>query len=298
MNLLDNNRRAQVIAALVEGNSIRSTVRMTGVAKKTVMKLLVDLGEACADYQDKAFRNLNCRRIECDEIWSFVGAKAKNATPEQKEALSWGDVWTWVAIDAESKLVPCWAIGGRNAGTAYEFMQDLAGRLKNRVQLSTDGNRSYIDAVESAFGSEIDYAMVVKIYGKPSDSETRYSPAECIGCEKKPISGSPVKELVSTSYVERLNLTMGMSMRRFTRLTNGFSKKIENHAHAIALHYMYYNFCRIHKTLSFAPAMAAGVTSKLWSIADMIAVLDAYLPPPKKRGPYKKRATDQDQISK
>lgn len=302
MNLLDNKRRAQVIAALVEGNSIRATVRMTGVAKKTVMKLLVDLGEACADYQDKAFRNLNCKVIQCDEIWSFCYAKAKGVPESKQGVFGYGDVWTWVAIDAESKLVPSWAIGGRDAITAYEFMQDLASRLKNRVQLSTDGNRSYLEAVESAFGSDIDYAMVVKIYGKAGDSknETRYSPAECVGCEKKWIAGNPTKALISTSYVERQNLTMRMSMRRFTRLTNGFSKKIENHAHAIALHYMYYNFCRIHKSLSCTPAMKAGVTSKLWEIADIIAVLDAYMPPPKKRGPYKKRATTQgqNQISK
>ncbi len=294
MNSLEINKRAQVIAALVEGNSIRATVRMTGVSKNTIAKLIEDLGAACADYQDKAFRDLNCRVIQCDEIWSFVGAKAKNATDEQKEALSWGDVWTWVAIDADTKLVPCWLVGPRNAGAAYEFIQDLASRLKNRVQLTTDGHKPYLEAVEAHFGSEIDYAQLIKIYAKSGGKkdETRYSPADCVGCEKKWVAGNPTKELISTSYVERQNLTMRMSMRRFTRLTNGFSKKIENHAHAIAIHYFHYNFVRIHKSLRCTPAMAAGVTSKLWDISDMIAVLDAYLPEPKKRGPYKKRISN------
>jgi IS1 family transposase len=288
MNLLDNNKRTQIIAALVEGNSIRATSRMTGVSQNTIFKLLADLGNACADYQDKAFRNLNCKRIECDEIWSFVGAKARNVTQRKMDEESWGDVWTWVAIDADTKLVPCWLVGPRNGEAAYVFIQDLASRLKNRVQLTTDGHRPYLEAVEAAFGSEIDYAQLIKIYGKTSKKdETRYSPAECIGCEKKWIAGNPTKELISTSFVERQNLTMRMSMRRFTRLTNGFSKKIENHAHAIALHYMYYNFCRMHKTLRCTPAMAAGVSSKLWEISDIIALLPT--PVAKERGPYKKR---------
>jgi len=262
---------------------------MTGVSQNTIFKLLADLGDACAEYQDKAFRNLNCRRIECDEIWSFVGVKARNVTQRKMDEANWGDVWTWVAIDADTKLVPCWLVGPRNGEAAYEFIHDLASRLKNRVQLTTDGHRPYLEAVESAFGSEIDYAMLIKIYGKSGDKkdETRYSPAECIGCEKRWVAGNPATELVSTSYVERQNLTMRMSMRRFTRLTNGFSKKIENHAHAIALHYMYYNFVRIHKSLRCTPAMAAGVTSRLWEIADIIALLPE--PVAKERGPYKKR---------
>ena len=204
--------------------------------------------------------------------------------------LGWGDVWTWVSMDAETKLVPCWLVGPRNTGAVMEFIHDLASRLANRVQLTTDGHKPYLEAVESAFGSEIDYATLVKIYGGTSKKEqTRYSPAECIGCEQHWIAGTPKKKDISTSYIERQNLTMRMSMRRFTRLTNGFSKKIENHAHAIALHYMFYNFCRIHKSLRVTPAMAAGVTSKLWEIEDILRVLDAWLPKPGKRGPYKKR---------
>lgn len=291
MNSLDNKKRAQVVAALVEGNSIRATVRMTGVAKNTIVKLLGDLGMACAEYQDKAFRNLKCERIQCDEIWSFVGAKAKNATVNQQLDYGWGDVWTWVSMDADTKLVPCWLVGTRNGEAATEFMLDLASRLDNRVQLTTDGHRPYLEAVERAFGSEIDYAMLVKVYGKTSKKdETRYSPAECIGCERHWVAGRPDPKEISTSYIERQNLTMRMSMRRFTRLTNGFSKKVENHAHAIALHYMYYNFCRIHKSLRCTPAMAAGVTSKLWEIEDIINLLP--VADSKKRGPYKKRISN------
>jgi IS1 family transposase len=293
MNNLENQKREQIVAALVEGNSIRATSRMIGVSQNTIFKLLADLGTACAEYQDKAFQNLNCKRVQCDEIWSFVGAKAKNATQEQKALKGYGDIWTWVAIDADTKLVPCWMVGPRNAEAANEFMTDLAERLATRVQLTTDGFRPYLEAVEGAFGYDIDYAMLVKIYGKGTGNkkdESRYSPAECIGCKTEVISGAPRKRDVSTSYVERQNLTMRMSMRRFTRLTNGFSKKVENHAHAVALHYMYYNFVRIHKSLRCTPAMAAGVTSKLWEISDIIALLPE--PEAKKRGPYKKRAAN------
>lgn len=289
MNRLDNKQRAQIIAALVEGNSIRATVRMTGVAKNTIVKLLAEVGAACAMYQDGAFQNLTCTRIQCDEIWSFVGAKAKNATPEQKADLNYGDVWTWVAMDADTKLVPCWNVGKRDGAAAWEFMTDLASRLKNKVQLTTDGHHAYLEAVEDAFGGNIDYAMLIKIYGKQQE-EIRYSPAECVGTEIKVISGSPLKGHISTSYIERQNLTMRMSMRRFTRLTNGFSKKLENHIAAISLHYMYYNFCRIHKTLRCTPAMAANVTKTLWSIDDMLNAIEQFMPQPnKERGPYKKR---------
>jgi IS1 family transposase len=274
MNKLDKSRRIQVIASLVEGNSIRATVRMTGVAKNTIVKLLEDIGAACLEYQDKAFNNLSCKRLQCDEIWSFVGAKAKNVPTEKQGEFGYGDVWTWVAIDADTKLVPCWHVGRRDANAAYEFITDLAGRLANRVQLSTDGYKPYLEAVESTFGSEIDYAMLVKIYGKSQD-EIRYSPADCLSTEKRIISGKPNKAAISTSFVERQNLTMRMSMRRFTRLTNGFSKKVENHIHALSLHYMYYNFVRIHQSLRCTPAMAAGVTNRLWEISDIVDLLDS-----------------------
>jgi len=272
MNKLSTERRTQVIAALVEGNSINATVRMTGVAKNTVLKLLAELGEACSLYMDEVMRDLPCRRLECDEIWSFCHAKKKNVAPEKQGILGYGDVWTWVAIDADTKLVPCWHVGRRDGQAAYEFMSDLASRLAHRVMLTTDGFKPYLEAVESAFGADIDYAMLVKIYGKSQD-EVRYSPAECIGSHCEVITGDPLPPMVSTSYVERQNLTMRMSMRRFTRLTNGFSKKLENHMHAIALHYMFYNFCRIHQTLRCTPAMEAGISKKVWEIEDIVALL-------------------------
>ena len=273
MNKLTNERRIQVIAALVEGNSIRATVRMTGVAKNTIVKLLEDVGEACANFQDEAMRNLPCRRLECDEIWSFCYAKKKNVAPEHQGILGYGDVWTWVAIDADTKLVPCWHVGRRDANAASEFIADLASRLKNRVMLTTDGFKPYLEAVEESFGADIDYAMLIKIYGASQD-EVRYSPAECCGTRTEVITGDPFPPMVSTSYVERQNLTMRMSMRRFTRLTNGFSKKLENHMHAIALHYMYYNFCRIHQSLRCTPAMEAGISKKVWEIEDIVKLLD------------------------
>ena len=275
MNRLSTQKRVQIVAALVEGNSINATSRIVGVSNNTVLKLLADLGDACAIYQDKVFRDLKCKRIECDEIWSFVHAKEGHLSAELRGVFGYGDVYTWVALDADTKLVPCWNVGRRDAVSGEAFIKDLASRLANRVQLSTDGFKVYLTAVEEAFGSEIDYGMIVKIYGHTQDEATkRYSPAECIGCEKEVIQGAPDMNLVSTSYIERQNLTMRMSMRRFTRLTNGFSKKIENHMHAIAIHYMYYNFCRIHKTLRCSPAMEANVTKKLWSIEDIVALLD------------------------
>jgi IS1 family transposase len=240
-----------------------------------VLKLLADIGDACAIYQDKVFRNLKCKRIECDEIWSFVHAKERHLSEELKGVFGYGDVYTWVAIDADTKLVPCWNVGRRDAESGMAFIKDLSERLAGRVQLSTDGFKLYLTAIEEHFGADIDYAMIVKVYGhSQEESQTRYSPAECIGCEKEVISGKPDMNLVSTSYIERQNLTMRMGMRRFTRLTNGFSKKIENHMHAVALHYMYYNFVRIHKSLRCSPAMEAGVTKKLWSIEDIVALLD------------------------
>jgi IS1 family transposase len=275
MNRLGDATRSQIVKCLVDGNSIRATVRITGAAKNTVTKLLVELGAKCAEYQDRVFVNLNCRRVQMDECWAFCYAKAKNVTPEiaAKNPFA-GDVWTWAAIDADSKLIPSWIIGPRDGVTARLFVSDLAGRLADRIQLTSDGLNVYLQAVERAFRGEVDYAQLVKIYGETSEGQKRYSPAECIGCERKPVVGYPDPEHVSTSYIERANLTLRMGMRRFTRLTNGFSKKIENHSAAVALHMMYYNFVRIHQTLKVTPAMAAGVTSKLWEIADIVALLD------------------------
>ena len=274
MNKLSLQKQAQVVAALAEGNSIRATVRMTGVSKDAISRLLVRLGSAAADYQDKAMRNLKCKRIQCDEIWQFVYAKAKNVPADKQGQFGYGDVWTWAAIDADTKLVPAFMVGNRNLQSARIFIEDLAGRLASRVQLTTDGLKAYLEAVEGAFGADIDYAQLVKIYGA-SQEETRYSPAECIGCERRAIAGNPDPAHISTSYSERQNLTMRMSMRRFTRLTNGFSKKVENHAYAVALYFMHYNFVRIHQTLRCTPAMEAGVTNHLWSVEEMVSRLDA-----------------------
>jgi IS1 family transposase len=275
MNKLSTEERTQIVSALVEGNSMRSISRMTGASRNTIDKLLCDLGRACSDYQDKAFVNLKSKRLQCDEIWSFVQAKEKNCTLEMKKKGA-GDVWTWVALDPDTKLVPCWFIGQRDAGCAYHFMHDLAERLAHRVQLTTDGHRAYLSAVEDAFGAGIDYAMLQKIYGNSEEGpETRYSPAICMGARKAVISGNPDHNHVSTSYVERQNLTMRMSMRRFTRLTNGHSKKLENHEHAVAIHYMYYNFGRIHQSLRITPAMEAGISDHIWDLEEIIALLDS-----------------------
>lgn len=274
MNRLSTEQRARIIGALVEGNSIRAVTRMTGASKNTIAKLQLELGAACSAYMSRTLVNLNCKRVQCDEIWSFVYAKAKNVRPEMFDDGGYaGDVWTWVALDADTKLVCSWTVGGRDPGTANEFMQDLAGRLANRMQLTTDGHRPYLIAVDSAFGANIDYAMLVKIYGEPTDGQKRYSPADCKGCKRESVTGSPDPKHISTSYVERQNLTMRMSMRRFTRLTNAFSKKIENHVASIAIHYMHYNFVRIHQTLRVTPAMAAGVAGHVWSAEELIALL-------------------------
>jgi len=270
MNKLNRTKQAQVIAALVEGNSINSTVRMTGVHKTTILKLLARIGIACADYQDRTLRNLQCTRLQCDEIWQFVYSKAKNVPEEKRGTFGYGDVWTWVAIDADSKLIVSWTLGNRDAMTAKILIDDLASRLAHRVQLTTDGLKAYLEAVEGAFGCAIDYAMLVKIYGASQD-EVRYSPAECIGAERKIITGNPDGAHISTSYIERQNLTMRMTMRRFTRLTNGFSKKVDNHAYAVALYTMYFNFCRVHATLRVTPAMEAGLTDHVWTIEEMLS---------------------------
>ena len=275
MNQLNADRRAQIIRLIVEGSSLRSTSRIADVSINTVTKLLVEVGAACTEYQDRSFRNLNLKRLQCDEVWSFVYAKQKNVTLRMVvEHGRAGDVWTWTAIDADTKLVPSWMIGGRDAETAKAFVNDLAARLTGRTQLTTDGHKVYLTAVEGAFGADVDYAMLIKIYGDSPEFQKRYSPADCIGTERFIVSGDPDRKHISTSHVERQNLTMRMCMRRFTRLTNGFSKKIENHVASIALYFMYYNFVRIHKTLRCTPAMAAGVTDRLWEVADIVALLN------------------------
>ena len=272
MNQLNTSKRCQIIAALIEGNSINATCRMLGVGKHTVLRLLEDAGCVCAAFHDANVRNLRAGRVQCDEIWQYVGAKAKNVRPE-KEAIGWGDVWTWTAIDADSKLIISYMLGDRGASTAQAFMQDIASRISNRIQLTTDGHRVYAEAVENAFGSEIDYAMLVKIYGASNDGESRYSPATCIGCRTGVLAGDPDPKHISTSYVERQNLSMRMGMRRFTRLTNGFSKKFENHAHQVALYFMHYNYCRVHSSLRVTPAMEAGLTDHVWTLAELCGLL-------------------------
>ncbi len=273
MNRMNEEQRVRVIKALVEGHSLRATARMTGTARMTVEKLLRDLSEVCIRYQDEHLKNLTCKRIQCDGIWSFVYAKQKNVPSDKQGQFGFGDVWTWVAIDADTKLAVSWLVGDRSGAAAFALMDDLASRLAHRVQLTTDGHRVYLDAVESAFGSGIDYSMLVKIYGADRDKEATYSPAECLGCQRVKIIGNPDPKHISTSFVERQNLTMRMSMRRFTRLTNAFSKKVENHAQSVALHSMYYNFVRIHQTLRVTPAMAAGVSDRAWEVEDIVALL-------------------------
>jgi IS1 family transposase len=272
MNLLSTDERIRIVGALVEGNSIRATSRMTGFSRNTVTKLLVDLGQACAAYHDKHVRKVSVRRLQCDEIWAYVGAKAKNVSAEKKE-IGWGDVWTWVGIDADTKLVVSYLIGGRGADWAMDFMQDCASRIHGRVQITTDGHKAYLEAVEGAFGMDCDYAQLHKIFGASLETETRYSPGVCIGCDMKTVSGNPDPRHVSTSFVERQNLTMRMHMRRFTRLTNGFSKKIDNHAHAVALHFMHCNYVRIHQTLRVTPAMEAKLADHAWDLAELVGLL-------------------------
>jgi IS1 family transposase len=271
MNRLPLDHRARIIGMLVEGNSLRATSRMADVSINTVTKLLVDVGEACERYQDSALRDLKCKRIQCDEIWSFVYAKAKNVPEKMRGAWGVGDVWTWVAMDADSKLVPSWGVGRRDAFTGHAFIRDLASRLAHRVQVTTDGHKVYLEAIEGAFAANVDYAMLVKMYEGDSGkaAETRYSPAHCTGARTQKITGDPDPDYISTSYIERQNLTMRMGMRRFTRLTNGFSKKVENLKAHLALHYMHYNFGRIHKTLRVTPAMEAGKADHVWSLEEI-----------------------------
>ena len=276
MNKLSLEQQTQVIKVLCEGNSIRSTARITGVAVNTVVKLLRDVGAACLDYQEKVIHDLPCQKLQCDEIWSFVYAKAKNVPEEHNGEFGYGDVWTFTALDADTKLVPSWKVGTRDVDCAYDFIADLKDRLANRVQLTTDGHKMYLEAVEHVFGSEIDFAMLVKLYGQDSDTEKRYSPAECIGAEKRIVQGNPDTKAISTSYVERQNLTMRMCMRRFTRLTNAFSKKLDNHILALALYFMHYNFVRPHQTLANpyprTPAMAVGITDRIWTIEEIVGL--------------------------
>lgn len=276
MNRLDRKTRAQIIHLLCEGQSIRAVTRITGASKNTVAKLLVTAGHASAAYQDKTLRNLPCRRVQMDEIWSFVYAKNDNVKDAKAAPAVAGDVWTWTALCADTKLIVSWLLGARDMDAALAFTADLRGRLANRVQLTSDGHRPYLTAVDATFGEDVDYAMLVKLYGSSPQAETRYSPAVCIGAEKKPKIGNPDAKHISTSYVERSNLTVRMHMRRFTRLTNAFSKKVENHAAAIALHTMYYNFVRIHQTLKVTPAMAAGVVEKLWEVEDIVVLIEEF----------------------
>jgi IS1 family transposase len=274
MNRLTSQSRAQVINCLIEGCSIRATVRMTGIAKKTVMRLLVEVGEVCADFQDQMFRNLRCKRLQLDEMWSWIYCKDKNRTEEiARKCPDAGDVWLWVAVDADTKLVPSWRLGQRDLATATDFVNDLAKRVKGRVQITTDALRTYVNVIEDAFGSDVDYAQLHKVYRAPLENETRYSPAKCIGCDMKAVSGNPDYEHVSTSFVERQNWTVRTTMRRYTRLSNGFSRKLENHA---ALNYFAYNFIKIHRTLRTSPAMAAGVTDRLWEVSDLVTLWESY----------------------
>lgn len=274
MNRLPLEKRVQIINLLCEGTSLRATSRLADVSINTVTKLLVEVGKACQKYHDEHVKNVTAKRVQCDEIWSFVYAKDKNI-PEEKQGLHGiGSIWTWVAMDSESKLAISWLVGNRDAEFANMFIQDVKARLANRVQLTTDGLKAYLEAVEDNFGAEIDYAQLIKLYGESLDKERTYSPVKCTGTEKKVIVGNPQAKHVSTSHIERQNLTMRMHMRRFTRLTNAFSKKVENHAHAVALHFMFYNFVRIHKTLRVTPAMQAGLTTKLWEVEDLVKLAE------------------------
>ncbi|GAB0114616.1 IS1 family transposase [Acidisoma sp. C75] len=292
MNKLSLAQRANILTMLCEGSSMRSASRIADVSINTVAKLLVDAGAACEAFHNEAVRNVPAKRVQCDEIWSFCYAKQKNVAAAKAAPEGAGDVWTWTALDADSKLIVAFLVGGRDAGYAHEFMLDVADRLANRVQLTTDGHKAYLDAVEDAFGANVDYAMLVKMYGETTAAPGRYSPAECTGIKKTRIEGKPDANHVSTSYVERQNLTMRMSMRRFTRLTNGFSKKVESHADMVALYTVWYNFVRQHKTLRCSPAMAAGLSTTLWSMEDVVKLIDARAAKPNRPAVYKKAAAE------
>jgi len=276
MNKLPAEKRAQILGMMVEGMSIRSISRLTGASKNTVVKLLADAGAACSDYQDRALRELPCKRLQLDEIWSFVYVKARNVRTAKSAPEIAGDVWTWTAIDADTKLIASWMVGDRSGDTAKVFVGDLASRLANRVQITTDGHGAYLQAIDDAFGIDVDYAILEKVYATPLEAQKRYSPPVCVGAKRKEVTGRPAQEHISTSYVERQNLNIRMGNRRFTRLTNAFSKKVENHVHALAIYFMHYNFVRIHQTTRVTPAMAAGVSQTLWSLTDMVAMIDRW----------------------
>lgn len=294
MNKLSSEERARILHLLCEGQSIRAITRLTGASKVTVTKLLVDTGKACMAYHDAKVHGVKAKRVHVDEIWSFTYAKQKNVAAAKAAPDGAGDTWTWTAIDADSKMIVSYFVGGRDGECAMWFIDDLRGRLANRVQLTSDGHKAYLEAVEGAFGADVDYAQLVKMYGSaPESAKGRYSPAECTGIKKTRIEGTPDFDHVSTSYVERHNLTMRMHMRRFTRLTNGFSKKVENHAYAVALHMMYYNFVRVHSKLRMSPAMTAGVADRLWEVADIVALIEAEeAKSDQKRGSYKKKVEE------
>jgi IS1 family transposase len=290
MNRLNMEKRLQILSMLCEGSSMRSISRVADVSINTVAKLLVDAGLACAAFHDETVRDVKARRVQVDEIWSFTAAKQKNVPAMRKLVAGAGDTWTWTAIEADTKMIVSWLVGGRDSEYAMAFMDDLRSRLANRVQLTSDGHRAYLEAVEGAFGGDIDYAQLVKLYGSaPESAKGRYSPGECIGARKERIEGNPDPAHISTSYAERQNLTMRMQMRRFTRLTNAFSKKFENHMHMVALYTVWYNFVKLHKAHRMTPAMAAGVSDRLWSMEDIAALVEAAAPKPGPRGPYKKQ---------
>jgi IS1 family transposase len=291
MNKLPLEKRVQILSMLCEGSSMRSISRVADVSINTVAKLLVDAGKACAAFHDEKVRGVKARRVQVDEIWSFTYAKQKNVPAAKRQDLAYGDTWTWTAIEADTKLLITWLVGGRDSDYAMAFMDDLRSRLANRVQLTSDGHKAYLEAVEGAFGGDVDYAMLIKIFGAaPESAKGRYSPAECTGIRKERIEGSPDPRHISTSYTERQNLTMRMQMRRFTRLTNAFSKKFENHMHMVAIYTVWYNYVKQHKSLKgLSPAMAAGISTTLWSMTDLAEMIDASLPKPGARGPYKVR---------
>ena len=293
MNKLPLKTRAMILNLLCEGSSMRAIARLTGASFNTISKLLIDAGEACAAYHDENVRNVKAARVQCDEIWTFTYAKQKNAETAKAAPTDAGDTWTWTALDADSKLIVSYLVGGRDAEYANTFMDDVASRLATRVQLTTDGHKAYLDAVEGAFGADVDFAQLVKVYGaSPDSAKGRYSPAECTGIRKRSVEGKPDKDHVSTSFVERQNLTMRMHMRRFTRLTNAFSKKVENHIHMVALYTVFYNYCRIHKTLRVTPAMEAGLSDTVRDMEWIAELVDARAPKPGRPKTYKKRISN------